>query len=255
MYNLLADEYNEKWKSYLRHQEQVLAPFEQRLRQKFQKPISVLDIGCGVGLDSYILSEHGFSVTGIDIAEKMISYACQNAPLADFSCVSFWDYQGRMAEGLVIDAFLHLFPKVQVPNILSKVRSLLVSGGYGFISTTKSLEPSEGYFEMFITQRDGQNITGSIEDVLGSALFAGRVDETEIQFLKQYTQARADAMKGEIMYHATRRGDEFFGAFRLSPTERSSSPWYLTRTRKDPEEMGKQLVQHREVVFESIPKI
>jgi len=140
---LLADQYNEKWRNYLGHQEQVLAPFEQRLRNG----ASLLDVGCGVGLDSYILSEHGFSITGIDVAEKMIFYAKQNAPKASFQNISFFSYKDKFVEGIVMDAFLHLFPKKEVPSILSHVRSLLLPGGYGFISTTQSKESYEGYYE------------------------------------------------------------------------------------------------------------
>ncbi|MBI2110466.1 hypothetical protein HYT51_01675 [Candidatus Woesearchaeota archaeon] len=47
-FNRLAHEYNERWRKYLGHQEKVLRPFEKKLKQRFEAPIRVLDIGCGV---------------------------------------------------------------------------------------------------------------------------------------------------------------------------------------------------------------
>ncbi|MEK6938548.1 MAG: class I SAM-dependent methyltransferase, partial [Nanoarchaeota archaeon] len=77
-YNRLAQEYNERCGKNLEHQEAVLSPFEEKLKQDFEFPIKILDIGCGVGLDSLILTKHGFQVQGIDISEDMIEYSIQN---------------------------------------------------------------------------------------------------------------------------------------------------------------------------------
>ena len=43
------------------------------------KACKVLDIGCGEGLYSIYLASKGFSVVGIDISEKAIEYAKENA--------------------------------------------------------------------------------------------------------------------------------------------------------------------------------
>src|SRR3989344_1361245 len=137
-FNRLAHEYNKRWRKYLGHQETVLSPFEKKLKQDFEAPIRVLDVGCGAGLDSYILTEHDFQVCGIDIAEKMVEYARQNAPRGSFEETDFFTYSNGQFHGIVIDAFLHLFPKADVPLVLNKAKSLLVPGGYGLVCTTKN---------------------------------------------------------------------------------------------------------------------
>lgn len=43
------------------------------------KPCKVIDIGCGEGFYSIYLASKGFDVTGIDISEKAIGYAKENA--------------------------------------------------------------------------------------------------------------------------------------------------------------------------------
>ena len=46
-----------------------------------------------------------------------------------------------------MDAFIHLFPKKEVPVVLEKVKSLLLPNGFGLICTTQNEHPSEGYFK------------------------------------------------------------------------------------------------------------
>ena len=44
----------------------------------------ILDVGCGLGYDSYLLSELGASVIGVDFSEKSIEIARQNVQNCDF---------------------------------------------------------------------------------------------------------------------------------------------------------------------------
>jgi 2-polyprenyl-3-methyl-5-hydroxy-6-metoxy-1,4-benzoquinol methylase len=146
-FSTLAPQYNERWRTYLGHQEEVLKPFEDRLKDEFEGQIRVLDIGCGVGLDLYILSQHGFNVHGLDICPEMVGYAQQNVPEAQVVVGDFLN--GTLDDvfnGVVMDAFLHLFPERDVPLVFDKVKSVLHHQGYGLICTTKSDESKEGHF-------------------------------------------------------------------------------------------------------------
>lgn len=147
-YETLAFEYNEKWKKYVPAEKQVLKPLENCLKKDFKNSIMVLDVGCGVGLDSYILSEAGFEVRGLDISPKMIEYAKKNAPKATFSVGDFLEakFEDKF-HGIILSAFIHLFPKKDTLEVLEKAKSLLVPGGYGIISTTQNAESKEGYYE------------------------------------------------------------------------------------------------------------
>lgn len=49
------------------------------IKSKIPKNSSILDLGCGPGLYSLLLSKEGYTVTGIDISERSISYARQKA--------------------------------------------------------------------------------------------------------------------------------------------------------------------------------
>src|SRR4051794_10501643 len=51
----------------------------------------VVELGCGSGNASQILSEAGYDVLGIDISDAMLAIARTRAPLADFRQGSLWD--------------------------------------------------------------------------------------------------------------------------------------------------------------------
>lgn len=49
----------------------------------------IVDVGCGSGVWARELTDHGYSVLGIDISPAMIRLARRNAPRAKFICASF----------------------------------------------------------------------------------------------------------------------------------------------------------------------
>jgi len=51
----------------------------------------VVEIGCGSGISSQLLSEAGYDVVGIDISADMLALARQRAPRAEFRPGSLWD--------------------------------------------------------------------------------------------------------------------------------------------------------------------
>ncbi len=117
----------------------------------------------------------------------------------------------------------------------------IAEGTPDYIGTWCDYEPSQGYFEVFVRKRDGEDISGVIEDVLGSATFSGRVNKKGIQFTKNYTDASPEAIRGEIPYEAERTGQEFYGFFKVSGFR---APFYLIEAdKKEPIEMGIRLFE------------
>ncbi|MFA5332933.1 MAG: methyltransferase domain-containing protein [Candidatus Nanoarchaeia archaeon] len=145
-YNELAEEYDKKWKNYLDAESSALFYFIKELRKSAKKELLILDVGCGVGLLSKILSEKGFQVKGIDFSGEMIKYAKINAPLARFKKIDFFAYSSKEKyDGIVLSSFIHLFPKEEMSNILKKITSLLLPEGVVFIATTYHETPSQGF--------------------------------------------------------------------------------------------------------------
>jgi 2-polyprenyl-3-methyl-5-hydroxy-6-metoxy-1,4-benzoquinol methylase len=146
VYQSLAPTYQKRWRSFFRHQRLVLKPLIRLLTLTHGADARILDIGCGVGLDLYILNEAGFQTVGIDIAPKMTSHAKTNVPQAHIKTEDALKtkLKKHYYDAIVLDAFIHLFPKKDVTRILRKADLLLKQNGLIFISTTRSRRPSEG---------------------------------------------------------------------------------------------------------------
>jgi len=91
--------------------------------------------------------------------------------------------------------------------------------------------PPKGYFEMFVAERNGEQIAGTIEDCLGSATFTGTENPDGIEFIKEYNPKRcaSGAAQKPVRYKAARQGDEFFGHWFY---DGMGSPFYLVKKPK-----------------------
>lgn len=76
----------------------AFAPYVQTyqnvLKHLPQKPLAVLDIGCGpANISAYLMNNHPFelSVTGLDLSEQMLALARQNIPSGRFLNLSSGD--------------------------------------------------------------------------------------------------------------------------------------------------------------------
>ncbi|MFQ4145500.1 class I SAM-dependent DNA methyltransferase [Chlorogloeopsis sp. ULAP02] len=80
-YDPWAKIYNDYWG--LRYCQNILPAFEKLLQQyNIHQGANILDLCCGTGHIAQHLIEQGYQVTGLDISEAMLQYACENAPNA-----------------------------------------------------------------------------------------------------------------------------------------------------------------------------
>ncbi len=143
-YDLLADEYEERVRRLRPVCEEALAYFSSYVKPGGE----VLDIGCAVGSTVEILAGSGFAVTGIEISPKMAAYAQKRNPDSKIVVGDFLetDFRGEKFDGVLIWAFIHLFPKALMPSIFEKIKSILKDDGIALVSTTESAESKEGWY-------------------------------------------------------------------------------------------------------------
>ena len=134
-YNKIAEQWIES-----RNQSKV-----SRLIYKFIELVKqngiVLDVGCGSGIPiAKFLQEKGFTITGIDISEKMIKLAKQQGRNIAFSVHDINDYTSEILfDGIVAwDSLFHLRPELQT-KAYDKIYSLLSPGGY-FLFTNYNMD-------------------------------------------------------------------------------------------------------------------
>jgi hypothetical protein len=97
------------------------------------------------------------------------------------------------------------------------VEGRITQGKPDFIGTWDKLTPARGLFEMFIKERNGKEISGTIEDTYGTASFAGTQHGKEIKFSKRYDPSahQLGAFSGDIFYEGSTVLSSINGTFRL----------------------------------------
>lgn len=150
-YDLLAKHYNNRLNHYVPKHTKLLEPFMKLLKQDFNEP-KVIDIGCGVGLNTTILEKNGFDVLGLDYSDNSLRHAINNCPASKFVHSDFlsWNSDEKF-HGVVAGSFFDKFHPDLVPEIFDKVDSLLVNGGYGLVYMPLSEEKNE--FDVPLTKK------------------------------------------------------------------------------------------------------
>jgi 2-polyprenyl-3-methyl-5-hydroxy-6-metoxy-1,4-benzoquinol methylase len=99
------------------------------------KPCKALDVGCGEGFYSVYLASKGFDVTGIDISERAIHYARENAAKSGvkvrFLAMDMLDI-GKLGEkfDFILEwSILHFLPHEHREKYVETVSELMNKGG------------------------------------------------------------------------------------------------------------------------------
>lgn len=94
-----------------------------------------------------------------------------------------------------------LWEKTRIERYLRLMKSQTLTGeAPQYVGTWDVWTPSQGYFEVFIDEKQGRKISGRIEDLLGTATFSGDMNKDEISFSKQYLRGAKERVRGEIVY-------------------------------------------------------
>ena len=144
-YELLAKHYNNRLHEHIPNHTKILSPFIELLKKNHINP-KVIDLGCGVGLNSLILENNGINVLGLDYSENSIKHAKNNCSKSNFITADFLDWAPtEKFHGVVAGSFLDKFHPELIPELINRIDSLLVPKGYGlvYMPLTKEKNPNE----------------------------------------------------------------------------------------------------------------
>lgn len=79
-YNSLAAQYESRITSDVLNDLPLVFRFWQQLLQRFADDISLIDLGCGNGLNLAMFARLGAATTGLDVSEAMIEIAQKVSP-------------------------------------------------------------------------------------------------------------------------------------------------------------------------------
>jgi ubiquinone/menaquinone biosynthesis C-methylase UbiE len=159
-----------------------LADFSSRIPQMGH----ILDAGCGNGLYSRYLSEE-FKVIGVDISEKQIELAKQNAPKANFICEDMTkiNYPDEYFDGILsFYAIIHV-PRDEHYNLLSNFYRMLKFNGAVLLIFQSNNDPEsyeENFFDrgvrMYWSGFDKNTNLGMLKDIGFKIIWSKSVKES-----------------------------------------------------------------------------
>ena len=102
----------------------------------------ILDVGCGSGVKSKYLINHGFKVIGIDISDKLLEIAKREVPKGEFREFSMYDLDAMTEtfDGVFAQASLLHIPKKDAGGVVKKMANRLVPGGALYIAVKEIRE-------------------------------------------------------------------------------------------------------------------
>jgi hypothetical protein len=122
-------------------------------------------------------------------------------------------FENKTSEGPAVFDFEAGKRKVR----LLKKEGIVIGRAPDYVGTWNWTEPSKGYFELFIEERNGNKVQGTIEDLLGTATFQGTITNKKIKFVKRYDSENStpDAIKDHLTYETevTDENGKFMGFY------------------------------------------
>ena len=129
-YNNCASAYEEKFRKNETYKKHALA-----FASLFESGSSILDIGCGPGLNSAIFSDRGILLTGIDPSSEMIKLAEKNCPDGEFINISADIFETDIKfNGLCLSFVIVHMKDDKVEELLNSLPGMITGGGYVYIS-------------------------------------------------------------------------------------------------------------------------
>jgi cyclopropane fatty-acyl-phospholipid synthase-like methyltransferase len=103
---------------------------------------TVLDVGCGSGIESEILVEKGLQVTGMDFAENLLAIAKRRLSKGKFLLVDLYDLSSlnKKFDAIFAQAVLLHIPKKDVREIIHSLNEKLIPGGYFYVAVKEQRE-------------------------------------------------------------------------------------------------------------------
>ncbi len=128
----IASWYNNYLQEGDTYQEKVIAPNLLRLLE-IKKGESILDLACGEGYFSRLVSEKGGDVTGVDLSKELIAYAQNKSKDISYSVSPAHDTNLKKEsfdKAFTILAFENI---KDIDSVMLEIRRLLKSGGRFFL--------------------------------------------------------------------------------------------------------------------------
>jgi SAM-dependent methyltransferase len=148
VYDELAAEYEKRVPADLLNDLPLVFRFWQNVRRRHPGRVSLVDLGCGHGVNLAMFHALGATTTGVEFAARMADVARRTSPNSAIVENDFLSAElpPRHFHAVFAKAFIHLFPQAACANVMSRVNQITAAGGLLYVATTWSDRSYEGYF-------------------------------------------------------------------------------------------------------------
>ncbi|MBE5755161.1 MAG: class I SAM-dependent methyltransferase [Clostridia bacterium] len=153
-YNKTATGWSEEWYQE-KKQNTILEKYYNCFAQGGTKHPKILDLGCGAGYDSKILTKMGSRVVGVDFSEKLVRIAKKNVPNCKFflgDMTDKFDKLGKFDGILCLATIMHV-DVTKMKQTFVNMSNALKKGGLLLISSFDGVGKN---YEKSIIQIDGE---------------------------------------------------------------------------------------------------
>lgn len=169
-YNKTATGWSEEWYRE-KKQNTILEKYFNCFAQGGTRHPKILDLGCGAGYDSKILSKMGSRVVGVDFSEKLVKIAKKNVPNCKFflgDMTDKFDKLGKFDGILCLATIMHV-DVTKMKQTFVNMSNALKKGGLLLISSFDGVGKN---YEKSIISIDGEVYDKSFNNYNASELCA-----------------------------------------------------------------------------------
>jgi 2-polyprenyl-3-methyl-5-hydroxy-6-metoxy-1,4-benzoquinol methylase len=169
-YNKTATGWSEEWYRE-KKQNAILEKYFNCFAQGGTRHPKILDLGCGAGYDSKILSKMGSRVVGVDFSEKLVKIAKKNVPNCKFflgDMTDKFDKLGKFDGILCLATIMHV-DVTKMKQTFVNMSNALKKGGLLLISSFDGIGKN---YEKSIVSIDGEVYDKSFNNYNASELCA-----------------------------------------------------------------------------------
>jgi ubiquinone/menaquinone biosynthesis C-methylase UbiE len=193
IYNLIAKRYSKTFSKPTSYIEDFLKLLPARGK--------ILDLGCGVGVDSGFAASKGFIVTGIDLSKGMLKIAKSKYTNVDFHLGDMRKikFPNGYFDGIIASFSLIHITKKELPEIIEKINKLLKSNGLLYIALqagkTREIFINEPFYhnkKLFLNVISSREIKKLLKENGFEVIkkFERESNEDEINFIKLFIFAQ-----------------------------------------------------------------
>ena len=150
-FDVTASDWSEFWLKE-REGSKIAETFYELFAKAGNKNPRILDAGSGLGYDSFLLSELGADVVGVDFSKKSVEIAKLNAPDCKFIVKDLTDNINDLGkfEGIYCTALLDYIDIMKINRVIDNFAEILKSGGLLFVSVLEGNGKNEQKSYSFI---------------------------------------------------------------------------------------------------------